>query len=166
MRIGVVTLSDRASEGTYQDASGPLVCSFLTSWGAQKPSTFLLPDDPEKLSDLLRTLGNESYDLVICTGGTGFASRDTTPETLSRVCDRMIPGFGELLRRTGSLHTPLSYLSRSVAGLLQKTIILCIPGSPNAVQESMPALKDVLPTGIMVARGQNPHEETKPLSQI
>ncbi len=158
MRISVVTLSDRASEGVYEDKSGPLLKGIFENWGAKNLDYHLIPDDVSKLTSLLNELSKQNYDLIVCNGGTGLSPRDLTPECISNVCDRMIPGFGELLRSSGSLYTPLSYLSRSQAGLLGKTIVLSLSGNPKAIQEGMAALKYVLPTGVLVARGGNPHE--------
>jgi molybdenum cofactor biosynthesis protein MoaC len=164
MRVSVVTLSDRASEGIYEDKSGPLLKKIFEDWGVHNIGYHLIPDDSSKLAELLKVLSKENFDLVICNGGTGFSPRDQTPECLLAVCDRMIPGFGELLRSSGSIYTPLSYLSRSQAGLLGQTIVVSLSGSPKAIEEGMGALKYVLPTGVLVARGGNPHESPKGIS--
>jgi len=158
MSVTVVTLSDRASQGVYEDKSGEVMREMLSEWGVRQIDKHVLPDNPTELEALLRKVAGTGRDLILCTGGTGFAPRDTTPECIARVCERPIPGFGELLRSSGAVYTPLSYLSRSQAGLLGKSIVVSLPGSPSAVKEGMSALKYVLPTGVMVARGQNPHE--------
>lgn len=158
MRVSIITLSDRASQGIYEDKSGPAIGENLKAWGVSDIQAHVIADDPEQLATLLKACATDHRDLVLCTGGTGFAPRDRTPECIEKVCDRLIPGFGELLRSSGSVYTPLSYLSRAQAGLLAKTIVVSLPGSPRAVNEGMGALKYVLQTGVMVARGENPHE--------
>lgn len=142
----MITLSDRASKGEYADLSGPAGVDNLTSLGATVVETLVMPDEKEELAEKIKMLAaTGDVDLIITTGGTGIAERDTTPEALNLACDRIIPGFGELLRQDGSQFTKFSWISRSVAGIAGKTLVIALPGNPKAVQEGLNALKGILP---------------------
>jgi molybdenum cofactor biosynthesis protein MoaC len=151
-----ITLSDRAHAGTYEDRSGPVLAQWLRQAGAEVIHEVLLPDDQSLLEEQLGALTRAHQPhLIICTGGTGVALRDRTPEAIAAVCDRLIPGVGELLRQDGQQYTPLSWSSRSQAGTLGQTLILALPGNPNAVREGMMALlPKVLPHLIKTLRGE------------
>ena len=140
VRAGVITLSDRASAGDYQDESGCLLQDFLKQQGADIVSAAVLPDDKSLLIDRLNQYVDQQIDLIITTGGTGLTARDITPDVLHQYCDRMIPGIGELLRAHGAQFTPLSFISRSCAGTRGCTLIVALPGNPKAIKESMPVL--------------------------
>lgn len=159
MKAGVLILSDRASQGVYQDLSGPKVAEILHGFGVKELESKIIPDDAIEIKKALNHFKELGCDFVVCTGGTGLSKRDVTPETLESLCDRMIPGFGELMRSRSSIHTPLSYLSRSGAGLFGQMLMVCLSGSPKAIEETLPILKDLLPTAVMVIRGENPHEK-------
>lgn len=158
IKVSLITLSDRAAQGIYEDKSGAVMKSIFAEWGVKQITTHLLADDMPALKALLLECREWGADMVVCSGGTGLAPRDVTPETILSVCDRLVPGFGELLRSSGSVYTPLAYLSRAQAGLLGQMLVLSLPGSPNAVREGLAALRYVLPTSVYVARGGNPHE--------
>ncbi len=150
----VATLSDRASSGRSEDRSGPLLAGLLHEAGADVRAQELLPDDEDRIVSLIRGLALEKrVDLILLTGGTGLGPRDRTPEALIRACPRLIAGFGELLRSEGARHTPLSWLSRSVAGVLDRTVVVALPGSPKSVQECFATLLPLLSHAIEIARG-------------
>lgn len=140
-----VTLSDRASQGGYEDKSGKLLAGLLEASGAEVRQRLLLPDESAPLVDAIRGLHAEGVRLVICTGGTGVAPRDITPEAVTAACDRLVPGIGELLRQHGARFTPNSWASRSLAGVLGDTLVVALPGSPKAVGEGMQCLLPLLP---------------------
>lgn len=151
----VITLSDRAAAGIYDDESGRILSRTLTAAGAQIVGQDVIPDEPDYLRQLIHdVVERHAPHLIICTGGTGVAERDVTPETLASLFDRVIPGIGEKLRADGAQYTPLSWSSRAISGLIGKTIVVALPGSPKAVTEGLSALlPDLLPHLIRIANG-------------
>lgn len=145
IRTAILTVSDRASAGVYPDKTGEVMQQILEHWGSTIVDAKVIPDEQDVIAEqLMRMVDQLQADLVITMGGTGISKRDHTPEVVVTLCDRMLPGFGELLRQNGSLLTPYAWLSRAVAGVRQNTLIITLPGSPKAVQESMEALKTPL----------------------
>jgi len=147
----VVTLSDRASAGVYEDRSGPVLRRRLEEAGAVVAAADVLADDEDALAEHLRALATRGdVRLIVTTGGTGVAPRDRTPEAVARVCDRLIPGLGECLRAEGARMTLHSWASRSLAGTLGRTLVIALPGSPRAVEEGLdcllPQLRHLLET--------------------
>ncbi len=154
----ILVMSDRASAGTYEDRSGPVISGLLTDKGASVSGIVVIPDDSETIKsnvDELRKTNNP--DLIILSGGTGPGPRDVTPETLKDICDKTIPGFGELLRSDGANFTKASWLSRSMAGVIGETLIIALPGSPKAVNEGLDALLPILPHALHMVKGDG-HE--------
>lgn len=150
----VVVMSDRASKGEYEDKSGPVIRAFLAGHGAVVVDHAVVPDEAATISEHLRRLIQKlKPDLIVTSGGTGLSRRDVTPEAIEAICDRMFPGFGELLRKDGADITDKSWLSRSTAGQLGNTLIIALPGSPKACQEGLEALLPILSHGISMACG-------------
>jgi molybdopterin adenylyltransferase len=147
-KIGFVTVSDRASTGVYQDLGGPAMVEWigrvLTSpWEAV---TRLIPDDQPGIEDTLRDLvDNQGCCLVLTTGGTGPAPRDVTPEATEAVCDKMMPGFGELMRQESLKVVPTAILSRQTAGIRGKALIVNLPGKPSAISDCLTAVMPAIP---------------------
>lgn len=155
-RVAVITLSDRAFAGTYEDRSGALLSDALEARGALTQRR-LLPDGIEPLAAALREEAAKGTGLVLCTGGTGFGPRDLAPEALASVATRDVPGLAELFRSASSAHTPLAWLSRAACGLVgDDTLVICLPGSPKAVAQGMGILGPLLPHALAMMRGQ-PH---------
>ncbi len=153
----IITLSDRAYKGEYQDRSGLILKGELENMGCQIIDYSILPDEPVELEQKLTAL-TQKTDLILTTGGTGIAPRDQTPETLLKLSDMNIPGIGELLRHHGALKTPYSYLSRSMAITVNNTLIIALPGSINGVKDSINILKHILPHALDHLSGkQNIH---------
>jgi molybdenum cofactor biosynthesis protein MoaC len=154
VRCAVLTVSDRVSRGIAEDVSGPVLAEALRGLGAAIARTGCVADDRAAIEAALRELAADpAVDLAVLTGGTGLGPRDVTPEAVAAVCDRMVPGLGECLRAEGSRHTPFSWLSRSVAGLAGRQLIVALPGSPKAVREGVAALGRLLPHALHVLRG-------------
>jgi cyclic pyranopterin phosphate synthase len=150
----VLTLSDRASAGVYKDASGELLQQLLRQAGAEVVHYGLLPDEPEMLAEeIVNLVTGGKARLLICTGGTGLATRDITPDILTPMFERSIPGIGELLRSSGAQQVPQAWLSRTVAGVIGKVLIISLPGSRAAVQEGVSALLPVLPHALQLLSG-------------
>ncbi len=143
MKVGRLTLSDRASAGVYEDRSGPEIERVLReAW--REPCDFvtrLLPDEQPLIAAALRDLcDNENCGLVITTGGTGPARRDVTPEATREVMERELPGFGEAMRMESFAAVPTAILSRATAGIRGTSLILNLPGNPRAIAECLPPL--------------------------
>ena len=149
----VITLSDRASRGDYEDRSGPLLVERLRALGAELGPSELRPDEEEGLATRLRELADNGTRLVLCTGGTGLSPRDRTPEALARVADRHVAGIGELFRSESGRHTPMAWLSRADAVLLGSTLVIALPGSAKAVAEGMDILAPILAHALDMALG-------------
>ncbi len=150
----VITLSDRASSGTYEDKSGPLIREILEANGYVVKESLLLPDGKEKLAAELRRLADQrQINVIFTTGGTGFSERDLTPEATKEVCDREVPGIGEALRAYSLTITKHAILSRQTAGIRKKTLIINLPGSPKACREDLEYLLPALAHGIGILRG-------------
>ncbi len=146
VRVGVLTVSDRASQGDYVDASGPLIVDIIArrlDWTITKES--IVSDDIEAISDQLLMWCDDGVNLILTTGGTGFAPRDVTPEATQRVILREAPGIAEVIRQESLKVTRHAMLSRAVAGIRDRSLIINLPGSPKAVKENLDTLIPVLP---------------------
>lgn len=142
--IGIVSISDRASSGTYQDQGLPALRDWLTK-ALQNPISFeprLIPDEQDRISQTLIELTEAGCSLVLTTGGTGPAPRDVTPEATLAVADKEMPGFGEQMRQISLAFVPTAILSRQVAVIRGKTLIINLPGQPKAIAETLEGLKD------------------------
>jgi molybdopterin adenylyltransferase len=147
-RIGIITMSDRASAGVYEDLSGQAIKDTLTGW--LKPpweSVYrLIPDDRATIEATLIALCDaEQCSLVVTTGGTGPAPRDVTPEATEAVCQKMMPGFGELMRQVSLKKVPTAILSRQTAGIRGTTLIVNLPGKPASIRECLEAVFPAIP---------------------
>jgi molybdopterin adenylyltransferase len=156
MRVAVLTISDSVSKGEREDLSGPAVVAFCRGLGWEVTSSLRLPDDAASIRESLRELTDSGrVDLVVTTGGTGIGPRDNTPEATQAVADRVIPGIAEEMRRKGLEKTPTAVLSRAVAGVRGKTLIVNLPGSPKGAVESLEAVAHLLPHAVHVLHGAN-----------
>lgn len=145
--VGIVTVSDRASRGQYEDLGGPAIVAYLgevlvSPWTAL---TRVIADDLSTIAATLRELARDGCSLVITTGGTGPAPRDVTPEATQLVCDKMMPGFGELMRKVSLEKVPTAILSRQTAGIAGQTLIINLPGQPKAIAECLDAVFPAIP---------------------
>lgn len=170
IRASVVTISDKGYAGQREDVSGPLLVRLLRDLGAEVLHQTVVPDEQEAITRLLTRLVDEAsekrsedaaLDLVVTTGGTGVTPRDVTPEATKSVIELEVPGIPEALRFTGYDKTPLAAISRGVAGIRGRTLIINLPGSPNAVRDGMETLAPILPHVIRMIRGQDTEHHTK-----
>ena len=154
MRVGILTVSDRASTGEYQDRSGPVIEEIITSrLGGTIAEKAIVPDEIEAVSATLRAWCDElQLDLILTTGGTGFAPRDITPEATRAVLEREAPGLVFAMMRDSLAVTPHAMLSRMVAGLRGRSLIINLPGSPKAVSENLTTILPALPHAIELLR--------------
>ncbi len=154
MRVAVLTVSDSVARGQRQDRSGPAVAERCRALGWQVVSCEVVSDDRDRLEKgLLALAASDSVDVVLTTGGTGVGPRDTTPEATAAVCEKILPGFGELMREKGREKNPRAVLSRAVAGVCKRAVIVNLPGSPRGAVESLDFVADLLPHAVEVLRG-------------
>ena len=153
--VGLLTVSDRCSRGEEQDQSGPLIAEWVREhWDAEVAQQAIVPDEQPQIRDkLLAWSDQERLDLVLTTGGTGFAPRDVTPEATQAVIERAAPGLAEAMRSTGLAKTPHAMLSRAIAGIRGRTLIVNLPGSPKGVRDGLDTLEKALPHGIEILKG-------------
>jgi molybdopterin adenylyltransferase len=155
-RIGVITISDRASSGVYADLGGPEIIAvmgeFLSSaWQAIRR---VVPDDRGAIEAcLIACCDQETCDLIITTGGTGPALRDVTPEATTAVCEKMLPGFGELMRANSLKYVPTAILSRQTAGIRGTTLIINCPGKPRSIRQCLEAVFPAVPYCVELLSG-------------
>lgn len=142
MKIGRVTLSDRASSGVYEDRSGPEIERILRESFAEpvEIENVLLPDERSEIENALRRLCQSGCVLIVTTGGTGPSARDVTPEATRAVIEKELPGFGEAMRMLSFPKVPTAILSRATAGICGRTLIVNLPGNPKAIAECLPPL--------------------------
>jgi cyclic pyranopterin monophosphate synthase len=137
----VIVLSDRAANGIYEDKSGPIARDLLAAMGAEVQVVSVIPDEPDQLQAKIRGIkASGQTRLIITSGGTGVSGRDSTPEAVAEIADKLIPGVGELLRTSGAAFTPLSWSSRAIGATLGDVLIVTLPGNPKAVKEGLDVL--------------------------
>jgi molybdopterin adenylyltransferase len=147
-KIGVLNISDRASAGIYEDTPGKACVELLREWLSTPFDVDyrVIPDDRVIIEAELRRMADEAdCCLVVTTGGTGPAPRDVTPEATEAVCEKMMPGFGELMRATSLKYVPTAILSRQTAGIRKRTLIVNLPGRPKAIRENLEAVFPAIP---------------------
>ncbi|HDK16473.1 MAG TPA: MogA/MoaB family molybdenum cofactor biosynthesis protein [Nitrospirae bacterium] len=151
-KVAVLTLSDKGSKGSRQDKSGPLVSKIIKKAGGSVVSYDILPDKKSLIKKKLLSLCDK-VDLILTTGGTGTSPRDVTPEATCEVIRREMPGIAEAMRMKGLKKTPYAMISRAVAGIRGKTLIINLPGSPAAVRQNLEVILPVLPHAIEKIKG-------------
>jgi molybdopterin adenylyltransferase len=165
MKIGRITISDRASAGIYGDRSGPEIETVLREFLGGEPvfESAIVPDDMNLISAALNKFADElRCDLVVTTGGTGISARDVTPEATRAVLQRELPGFGEIMRMQSFATVPTAILSRALAGTRGQTLIVNLPGRPSAVRECLEILAPAIREGMAHLRGEDPHASVSP----
>ncbi len=154
--IGIVTVSDRASRGEYEDLGGPAIEEWIgkalaSPWRAERR---LVPDEQDQVEAALRELCDEAEcALVVTTGGTGPAPRDITPEATEAVCEKILDGFGELMRSVSLQYVPTAILSRQMAGIRGRSLIVNLPGKPSAIADCLEAVFPAIPYCIDLIEG-------------
>jgi len=146
--IGMLTVSDRASRGEYEDRGGPAIQATFEDYLASpwQPIYRLCSDERERIeAELVALCDEEGCDLVVTTGGTGPAPRDVTPEATEAVCEKLLPGFGELMRQVSLRAVPTAILSRQTAGIRGRSLIINLPGKPSAIRECLDAVFPAVP---------------------
>ncbi|MCY3832846.1 MAG: molybdopterin adenylyltransferase [Chloroflexi bacterium] len=155
-RIGILTVSDRAHRGVYEDLGGPAIRDYMSEaltndWEAVAQ---VVPDEMEAIqSALIEMIDVRGCSLVVTTGGTGPAVRDITPEATEAVCEKMLPGFGELMRQVSLQYVPTAILSRQTAGVRGQALIVNLPGKPSAIRDCLDAVMPAIPYCVDLIEG-------------
>ena len=155
-RIGILTVSDRASRGQYEDLSGPAIAATLSDYLTSDWEQVyrVIPDEQDEIEKALKALADdEGCCLIVTTGGTGPAKRDVTPEATEAVCDKMMPGFGELMRQVSLQYVATAILSRQTAGIRNESLIINLPGKPKSIRECLDAVFPAVPYCIDLLEG-------------
>jgi len=155
IKTAVLTISDKGSQGEREDKSGPVIIEMLKEFNAEKQYYNIIPDEIVEIKDeLIKLTDKEDVDLILTTGGTGFAPRDVTPEATRAIMEKDAPGIAELIRMETINITKKAALSRAVSVIRNDTLIINLPGSPKAVRECLEAAKEVIPHGIEILKGE------------
>ncbi|KHG34245.1 MULTISPECIES: molybdopterin adenylyltransferase [Sulfurospirillum] len=156
IKIGILTVSDRASAGVYEDLSGQAIIATLNEYLSSpwKSAYRVIPDEQALIEASLKQMADEEgCCLIVTTGGTGPALRDVTPEATEAVCEKMMPGFGELMRQVSLKYVPTAILSRQTAGIRGKSLIINLPGKPKSIRECLDAVFPAVPYCIDLLEG-------------
>jgi molybdopterin adenylyltransferase len=149
IRTGIITVSDRSSQGIREDLSGPTIAAVLANIPVEIVQTIIVPDEKDRIKDAIKQFADiDKLDLIITTGGTGVSPRDVTPDATREIIDKQIPGMAEAMRYQSLKITPYAMISRAVAGIRGNSLIINLPGSPKAARENLevilPALKHTI----------------------
>ena len=154
IKTAILTISTRGSKGEQPDTSGELIKEIIQNIDGEVVDYQIIADDKKEIMWHLKRMAEVlKADLILTTGGTGLSPTDVTPEATLEVIERRAPGFEEVMRRTGLEHTPHAMLSRAVAGTLERSLIINLPGSPKGVRENLEAILPALPHGVKILRG-------------
>jgi molybdopterin adenylyltransferase len=154
MKAGILTLSDKGAKGERKDLSGPALSTWLEQKGVKTSLYDMIPDEEALISSkLIEWADTAELDIILTTGGTGVSPRDVTPEATVKVLDRVIPGLGEVMRMKSLAKTPSAALSRAVAGIRGRTLIINLPGSPRGAVENLEAIWDAVPHAVAKIQG-------------
>src|SRR3982750_3369819 len=135
--VGIITISDRATSGEYEDLGGPAVKEAAQKYGWQVLSEAIVPDDAPRIQETIRSFSDQGCGLILATGGTGVAERDVTPEAIRASMGVEIPGFGKTMRRRSTKITEKAILSRSLAAIVRRSLVIALPGKPSGAAECL-----------------------------
>ena len=155
--VGIVTVSDRAFHGQYEDKSGPALKAFCEKHGWSVAAQAVVPDEEGLVGDKTVELA-KTCALVLLSGGTGIAGRDVTPEAIRAVATKELPGFGEVMRAKSFERFPHAILSRNLAAVVGRSLVMCLPGSPKGAVECLEFVADAIPHAVELLRGETAHE--------
>jgi len=150
--VGIITISDRASAGDYDDLGGPALKEAAQKARWQVLAEGIVPDDVRRIQETIRSFARQGCGLILTTGGTGISARDVTPEATMAVVERAMPGLSERMRFEGARITPFAALSRGVSGIRGKSLIVNLPGSPKGAVESLDAILELIPLIVQLMR--------------
>ena len=152
--VGIVTISDRASAGEYEDHGGPALRKVCLEYGWEVGAEAIIPDDLERIQITVRAFSSQGCGLILTTGGTGIAERDVTPEAIRGIMRVEIPGFGEAMRMQSLEITPNAILSRSLAAIVDRSLVIALPGKPSGATECLAFVKGAIPHSVKLAVGE------------
>jgi molybdopterin adenylyltransferase len=152
IQVGIITISDRASAGEYADFGGPALKEVAQKNGWQVISEAIVPDDAERVQDAIRSFSERGCGLILTTGGTGIGPRDVTPEAIRAIMRVEIPGFGEVMRAESMKITPNAILSRSLAALVDLSLVIALPGKPSGAVECLGFVAGAIPHAVALAQ--------------
>ena len=150
--VGIITISDRASAGEYEDLGGPALKEAARKNGWQVISEAIVPDDAERIQDAIRSFSERGCGLILTTGGTGIGPRDVTPEAIRAIMRVEIPGFGEVMRAESMKITPNSILSRGLAAIVDLSLVVALPGKPSGAVECLGFVAGAIPHAVALAQ--------------
>jgi len=145
IQAGIITISDRAAQGLYDDLGGPALKAAAQAYGWRVLAESLVPDEKQEIQRAVRGQVGRGCQLILTTGGTGVGPRDVTPEAVREIAGRELPGFGEVMRLESSKLTPNAILSRSLAVVVDKTLVICLPGKPKGAVECLGFVAGAIP---------------------
>jgi molybdopterin adenylyltransferase len=153
IQVGIITISDRASAGDYQDLGGPALKEAAQKAEWQVLAEAIVPDDANRIQDTIRSFSKQGCGLILATGGTGIGPRDATPEAIRAIMRVELPGFGEVMRAESMKITPNSILSRSLAAIVDGSLVIALPGKPSGAVECLSFVQGAIPHGVALAEG-------------
>jgi molybdopterin adenylyltransferase len=151
--VGIITISDRASTGEYSDLGGPALKKFSEEAGWQILAEAVVPDDPKRIQETIRSFSQQGCGLILTTGGTGVAKRDITPEAIRAIMRVELPGFGEVMRAQSMKITPNAILSRNLAAIVDRSLVIALPGKPSGAVECLGFVTGAIPHAVANAQG-------------
>src|SRR5256714_8504730 len=152
IQVGIITVSDRASVGDYQDLGGPALKKVSQDSGWQVLAEAIVPDEMKRIQETIRSFSAQGCGLILTTGGTGVAERDVTPEAIREIMRVEIPGFGEVMRRESIKITPNGILSRSLAAIVGSSLVIALPGKPSGAVECLGFVEGAIPHAVALAQ--------------
>lgn len=152
MNVGIITVSDRASQGVYDDLGGPALRKASESYGWSITAEAIVPDDLNRIQDAIRSFSAQGCGLILTTGGTGIADRDVTPEAIRGIMRVEIPGFGELMRMKSLDLTPNAILSRCLAAIVDRSLVIALPGKPQGAVDCLGFVLGAIPHSVKLAQ--------------
>lgn len=152
MQVGIITVSDRASEGVYEDLGGPALKKAAQEYVWSVIAEAVVPDDLEKIQETIRSFSSQGCGLILTTGGTGIAERDVTPEAIRGIMRVEIPGFGEVMRMKSLELTPNAILSRSLAAVVDRSLVIALPGKPQGAVDCLGFVLGAIPHSVKLAQ--------------
>jgi len=153
MHVGIITISDRASEGVYEDLGGPALKKAAEGRGWTVQAEAIVPDDQVFIRDAVRSFSAQGCGLILTTGGTGIAPRDVTPEAIRGIMRVELPGFGEAMRMRSLALTPNAILSRCLAAIVDRSLVIALPGKPQGAVDCLGFVEGAIPHAVKLAEG-------------
>ena len=151
--VGIITISDRAAQGAYEDLGGPALRQAAVTHGWLVQAEAIVPDEKSRIQETIRSFSAQGCGLILTTGGTGIAPRDVTPEAIREIMRLEIPGFGEAMRMQSLALTPNAILSRSLAALVERSLVIALPGKPQGAVDCLGFVIGAIPHSVKLAQG-------------